>query len=73
MKVVRFAIAYPEVQLASKRIITAGMINNRGDIYSVTVTGIQPSPGVKSRWDKLLLNVSSVRLQARSHLLTKIY
>jgi len=73
MKVVQFAMVHPEVQLASKHIRTAGMINNRGESYPVTITDIQPSPLVKSRRGKLLLNVSSVRPQARFHLLTKIH
>jgi ABC-type lipoprotein release transport system permease subunit len=42
-QVVQIAMAHPEVLLASKRIKTGGMINERGDIYPVTITGIQPS------------------------------
>lgn len=73
MKVVQFAMAHPEVQLASKHIRTAGMINAHGESYPVTITGIQPSTDAKSWRGKLLLNVSSVRPQARFHLLTKIH
>jgi ABC-type lipoprotein release transport system permease subunit len=42
-QVVQIAMAHPEVLLASKRINTGGMINDRGDSYPVTITGIQPS------------------------------
>jgi len=42
-QVVQIAMAHPEVLLASKRIKTGGMINERGEIYPVTITGIQPS------------------------------
>ena len=42
-QVVQTAIAHPEVLLASKRIRTSGMIKERGEIYPVTITGIQPS------------------------------
>jgi ABC-type lipoprotein release transport system permease subunit len=34
---------HPEVLLASKRIRTSGMINERGEIYPVTITGLEPS------------------------------
>jgi len=36
-------MAHPEVMLASRRINTGGMINNRGESYPVTITGIEPS------------------------------
>ena len=42
-QVVQIAEAHPEVLLAYKRIKTGGMINERGEIYPVTITGIQPS------------------------------
>ena len=42
-QVVQIAMAHPEVLLASKRINTGGMINNRGESYPVTITGIEPS------------------------------
>lgn len=42
-QVVQIAMAHPEVLLASKRILTSGMIKERGEIYSVTITGLQPS------------------------------
>jgi ABC-type lipoprotein release transport system permease subunit len=42
-QVVQIAMAHPEVLIASKRINTGGMINDRGDSYPVTITGIQPS------------------------------
>ena len=42
-QVVQTAMAHPEVLLASKRINTGGMVNERGEIYPVTITGIQPS------------------------------
>jgi ABC-type lipoprotein release transport system permease subunit len=42
-QVVETAMAHPEVLLASKRIKTGGMIKERGEIYPVTITGIQPS------------------------------
>jgi ABC-type lipoprotein release transport system permease subunit len=42
-QVVQIAMAHPEVLLASKRINTGGMINDRGESYPVTITGIQPS------------------------------
>jgi len=41
--VVDTAMAYPEVLLASKRIKTVGMIKAGGEIYPLTITGIQPS------------------------------
>lgn len=41
--VVRTAMGHPEVVLASKRIRTSGMINERGEIYPVTITGLEPS------------------------------
>ena len=42
-QVVQTAMEHPEVLLASKRIRTSGMINERGEIYPVTITGLQPS------------------------------
>jgi len=42
-EVVKIAMAHPEVLLASKRINTGGMINNRGESYPVTITGIEAS------------------------------
>jgi len=42
-QVVEIAMTHPEVLLASKRINTGGMVNERGESYPVTITGIQPS------------------------------
>jgi ABC-type lipoprotein release transport system permease subunit len=42
-QVVQITMAHPEVLLASKRILTSGMIKERGEIYPVTITGLQPS------------------------------
>jgi ABC-type lipoprotein release transport system permease subunit len=42
-RVVQTAIEHPAVLLASKRIRTSGMVKERGEIYPVTITGIQPS------------------------------
>ncbi len=42
-QVVDTAMAHPEVLLASKRIKTVGMIKAGGEIYPLTITGIQPS------------------------------
>jgi ABC-type lipoprotein release transport system permease subunit len=42
-QVAQTAMAHPEVLLASKRIRTSGMIKERGEIFPVTITGIQPS------------------------------
>ena len=42
-QVVQIAMEHPEVLLASKRIRTSGMINERGEIYPLTITGLQPS------------------------------
>jgi len=42
-EVVQIAMTHPEVLLASKRINTGGMINDRGESYPVTITGIQAS------------------------------
>ena len=42
-QVVQIVAAHPEVLLASKRINTAGMINQRGETYPVSITAIQPS------------------------------
>lgn len=41
--VVQTAMGHPEVVLASKRIRTTGLINERGDIYPITITGLEPS------------------------------
>jgi ABC-type lipoprotein release transport system permease subunit len=42
-QVVQITMAHHEVLLASKRILTSGMIKERGEIYPVTITGLQPS------------------------------
>lgn len=42
-QVVETARTHPEVLLAAKRINTGGMINERGETYPVTITGIQAS------------------------------
>ena len=42
-QVVEIAMTHPEVLLASKRINTGGMVNESGESYPVTITGIQPS------------------------------
>jgi len=42
-QVVQTAMENPQVLLASKRIRTSGMINERGEIYPVTITGLQPT------------------------------
>jgi ABC-type lipoprotein release transport system permease subunit len=42
-QIVQIAMENPGVLLASKRIRTSGMINERGEIYPVTITGIEPS------------------------------
>ena len=42
-KVVQIVMSHPQVLMASKRINTGGMINNRGESYPVTITGIEPS------------------------------
>ena len=42
-RVVQTAMEHPAVLLASKRIRTSGMVKERGEIYPVTITGIQPS------------------------------
>jgi len=42
-QVVQTAMEHPEVLLASKRIRTSGMLNERGEIYPVTITGLEPS------------------------------
>ncbi len=42
-QVVQTAMEHPEVLLASKRIRNSGMINERGETYPVTITGLQPS------------------------------
>lgn len=42
-RVVQTATEHPAVLLASKRIRTSGMVKERGEIYPVTITGIQPS------------------------------
>ncbi len=41
--VVHSAMANPEVLLASKRIRTSGLIKERGEIFPVTITGLEPS------------------------------
>jgi ABC-type lipoprotein release transport system permease subunit len=42
-QVVQTVMEHPEVLLASKRIRTSGMINEHGEIYPVTITGLEPS------------------------------
>jgi ABC-type lipoprotein release transport system permease subunit len=42
-QIVQVAIANPNVLLASKRIRTSGLIKERGEIYPVTITGLEPS------------------------------
>jgi ABC-type lipoprotein release transport system permease subunit len=42
-QVVGTAMGHPDVLLASKRIRTSGMINEGGEIYPVTITGLEPS------------------------------
>ncbi len=42
-QVVQTAMAHPQVLLAYQRINTGGMVNERGETYPVTITGIQPS------------------------------
>lgn len=42
-QVVQIVMAHPEVLVASKRINTGGMINERGESYPVTITGIEAS------------------------------
>lgn len=42
-QVVETAMKHPEVLLASKRIRTSGIINEQGEIYPVTITGLEPS------------------------------
>ena len=42
-QVAQIAMEHPEVLLASKRIRNSGMINERGETYPVTITGLQPS------------------------------
>ncbi len=49
--VVQIAMAHPQVLLASKRINTGGMVNERGESYPVTITGIQPSTEVTHQLD----------------------
>lgn len=40
--VVQTVKEHPEVVLASKRIRTSGIINEKGEIYPVTITGLEP-------------------------------
>jgi len=42
-QVVQIVMAHPEVLVASKRINTGGMINERGESYPITITGIEAS------------------------------
>jgi ABC-type lipoprotein release transport system permease subunit len=42
-QVVQTVMQHPDVLLASKRIRTSGMINEGGEIYPVTITGLEPS------------------------------
>jgi len=42
-RVVQTAMQHPEVLLASKRIRTSGLVNERGEIHPVTITGLEPS------------------------------
>jgi ABC-type lipoprotein release transport system permease subunit len=41
-QVVQTVARHPDVLLASKRIRTSGMINKGGEIYPVTITGLEP-------------------------------
>jgi ABC-type lipoprotein release transport system permease subunit len=41
-QVVQTVMRHPDVVLASKRIRTSGMINEGGEIYPVTITGLEP-------------------------------
>jgi ABC-type lipoprotein release transport system permease subunit len=41
-RVVQTAMQHPEVLLASKRIRTSGLVNERGEIHPVTITGLEP-------------------------------
>ena len=42
-QVVQTVMEHPDVLLASKRIRTSGLINEHGEIYPVTITGLEPS------------------------------
>lgn len=42
-RIVQAVMEHPEVLLASERIRTSGIINERGEIYPVTITGFEPS------------------------------
>ena len=42
-RIVQVAMANPDVLLASRRIRTRGFIKERGEIYPVTITGLEPS------------------------------
>jgi ABC-type lipoprotein release transport system permease subunit len=42
-RVVQSAMAHPDVLLASKRIRTSGLIKEWGEIFPVTITGLEPS------------------------------
>lgn len=42
-QIVRTAMTHPEVLLASQRINTSGMMIDGGEIYPLTITGLQPS------------------------------
>ena len=41
-QVVQTVMRHPDVLLASKRIRTSGMINEGGEVYPVTITGLEP-------------------------------
>ena len=42
-QVVQTVMRHPDVLLASKRIRTSGMINEGGEVYPVTITGLEPA------------------------------
>lgn len=42
-QITQVAMAHPDVLLASKRIRTSGLIKEGGEIYPVTITGLEPS------------------------------
>ncbi|MBN1306267.1 MAG: ABC transporter permease [Anaerolineales bacterium] len=58
-RVVETVMAHPEVLLASKRIRTSGMINEDGDLYPVTITGLEPS--IESPYSLISENITAGR------------
>jgi len=42
-QIVQTVMRHPDVVLASKRIRTSGMINESGEVYPVTITGLEPA------------------------------